>query len=155
GRYSLWSSIGLSIALGTSMGHFRALLAGGHAMADHFLTAPPGRNLPALPARLTLWYANFWQAEPHVVVAYAQALHLLPAFQQQRDMESLGKQVSQNGQYVDIPTGTIVWGSAGTNGQHSFHQLLHQGTHLIPADFIAVARSTSANQAMHEQLLAN
>ncbi|HWK55620.1 MAG TPA: glucose-6-phosphate isomerase, partial [Hyphomicrobiales bacterium] len=102
GRYSLWSSIGLAIALGTSMGHFRALLAGGHAMDDHFLTTPPARNLPILLALLAVWYANFWHAETHAVLPYAQSLHLLPAFLQQLDMESLGKQVRQDGHYSHV-----------------------------------------------------
>jgi glucose-6-phosphate isomerase len=155
GRYSLWSAIGLPLALGTSMEHFRALHAGAHAMDEHFRSAPLERNLPVLMALLALWYGNFWGAESHVVLPYAQPLHLLPAFLQQLDMESLGKQVRKDGSYLDTPSGAIVWGSAGTNGQHSFHQLLHQGTHLIPADFIAIAESSSANREMHAQLLAN
>jgi glucose-6-phosphate isomerase len=155
GRYSLWSAIGLPLALGTSMAHFRALHAGAHALDEHFRTAPLARNLPVLMALLALWYGNFWGAQSQVILPYAQPLHLFPAFLQQLDMESLGKQVRRDGSYLDTPSGSIVWGSAGTNGQHSFHQLLHQGTHLIPADFIAVAESSSLNREMHEQLLAN
>jgi len=155
GRYSLWSAIGLAIALGTSMHTFTELLAGAHAMDKHFLTAPLQANMPVLMALLAVWYSNFWQAESQVVLPYSQLLHLFPAFLQQLDMESLGKQVHSDGSGVDAVTGAIVWGSAGTNGQHSFHQLLHQGTHLIPADFIAIARSASANREQHEQLLAN
>jgi len=155
GRYSLWSAIGLPIALGTSMDHFRALLAGANAMDEHFRSAPLGRNLPVLMGLLALWYSNFWGAQSQVVLPYTQALHLFPAFLQQLDMESLGKQVRKDGSYLDTASGMIVWGSAGTNGQHSFHQLLHQGTHLIPADFIAIAESSSSNREMHEHLLAN
>lgn len=155
GRYSLWSAIGLPIALGVGMANFRALLEGAAMMDEHFRTAPLEHNMPVLMALLTLWYANFWQAESHAVLPYAQNLHLFPAFLQQLDMESLGKQVRKDGSSLDIATGSIVWGSAGTNGQHSFHQLLHQGTHLIPADFIAVAESVSRNREQQEQLLAN
>ncbi|MDR0781642.1 MAG: glucose-6-phosphate isomerase [Pseudomonadales bacterium] len=155
GRYSLWSAIGLPLALGTSMAHFRALHAGAHALDEHFRNAPLPRNLPVLLALLALWYGNFWGAQTQVVLPYAQPLLLFPAFLQQLDMESLGKQVRKDGAYLDTQSGAIVWGSAGTNGQHSFHQLLHQGTHLIPADFIAVAQSSSANHDMHRQLLAN
>jgi glucose-6-phosphate isomerase len=155
GRYSLWSAIGLSVALGIGMDNFRALLAGAHAMDEHFRNSPLERNLPVLLALLNLWYFDFLGAESQVVLPYAQNLHLLPAYLQQLDMESLGKTVRKDGSTLDAPSGGIVWGSAGTNGQHSFHQLLHQGTHLIPADFIAVAASSSGNRTMHLQLLAN
>jgi glucose-6-phosphate isomerase len=155
GRYSLWSSIGLSIALGCGMANFRALLSGAHAMDEHFRTAPLKANMPVLMALLALWYHNFWQAESVVILPYAQNLHLFPAFLQQLDMESLGKQVRRDSSPMTVVSGGIVWGSAGTNGQHSFHQLLHQGTHLIPADFIAVKCSASHNREMQENLLAN
>lgn len=155
GRYSLWSAIGLPIALGVGMANFRALLQGASAMDEHFRSAPLERNMPVLLALLTLWYANFWGAESQAILPYAQNLHLFPAFLQQLDMESLGKQLRKDGQRLDTASGSIVWGSAGTNGQHSFHQLLHQGTHLIPADFIAVAESASGNREQQEQLLAN
>jgi glucose-6-phosphate isomerase len=155
GRYSLWSAIGLSIALGTGMENFRAMLSGAHAMDEHFRTAPLAANMPVMMALLALWYHNFWQTESAVVLPYAQNLHLFPAFLQQLDMESLGKQVRRDASPMTVVSGGIVWGSAGTNGQHSFHQLLHQGTHLIPADFIAVKESASANREMHEHLLAN
>lgn len=155
GRYSLWSAIGLSVALGVGMANFRSLLKGANAMDEHFRTAPLAQNMPVLMALLNLWYLNFWHAESQVILPYAQNLHLFPAFLQQLDMESLGKQVRKDGQLLDTCSGGIVWGSAGTNGQHSFHQLLHQGTHLIPADFIAIAESGSANVEQHEQLLAN
>ena len=155
GRYSLWSAIGLSVALGTGMDNFRALLQGAHEMDEHFRTAPLDENMPVMMALLAFWYHNFCQAESQVILPYAQNLHLFPAFLQQLDMESLGKQVQTNSQPLRIVSGGIIWGSAGTNGQHSFHQLLHQGTHLIPADFIAVRESASSNQEMHDNLLAN
>jgi len=155
GRYSLWSAIGLPVALGLGMANFRALLAGAHAMDAHFRSAPLAENMPVLMALLALWYHNFWEAESAVVLPYVQNLHLFPAFLQQLDMESLGKQVGRDGSPLGSGSGGIVWGSAGTNGQHSFHQLLHQGTHLIPADFIAVVESTSSNREQQAHLLAN
>jgi glucose-6-phosphate isomerase len=158
GRYSLWSAIGLPLALGLGMDNFRALLQGGHCMDEHFKTAPLEQNIPVVMALLNIWYFNFFQAESQVTLPYSQNLHLLPAFLQQLDMESLGKSVRKDGSTVDSPTGSIVWGSAGTNGQHSFHQLLHQGSHLIPAEFIAVARSHyTSPEALeqHQHLLAN
>ncbi|MDY6983890.1 MAG: glucose-6-phosphate isomerase, partial [Pseudomonadota bacterium] len=155
GRYSLWSAIGLPVALGVGMANFRALLHGAHEMDEHFRSAPLERNLPVLLALLAVWYLNFLGAESQVLLPYAQNLALFPAFLQQLDMESLGKSVDRNGQAIDGASGGIVWGSAGTNGQHSFHQLLHQGTHLIPADFIAIANSASSNDVQHKQLLAN
>jgi glucose-6-phosphate isomerase len=155
GRYSLWSAIGLPVALGIGMAGFRALLEGAHAMDEHFRSAPLAQNMPVLLALLNLWYFNFWNAESQVILPYLQNLHLLPAFLQQLDMESLGKSVRKDGKPLHTTSGGIVWGSAGTNGQHSFHQLLHQGTHLIPADFIAVCESTSGNREQQLQLLAN
>ena len=155
GRYSLWSAIGLPVALGVGMANFRALLHGAHRMDEHFRHAPLESNLPVLLALLALWYLNFLGAETQVQLPYAQNLALFPAFLQQLDMESLGKSVDRTGRAVEGASGGIVWGSAGTNGQHSFHQLLHQGTHLIPADFIAVAYSASRNDVQHRQLLAN
>src|SRR5690606_9082741 len=147
--------IGLPIALGLGMENFRALLAGAHAMDEHFRAAPLERNLPVLLGLLAVWYLNIFGAESQVVLPYAQALHLLPAFLQQLDMESLGKSVSRDGAALGIASGGILWGSAGTNGQHSFHQLLHQGTHLIPADFIAVAQSHYDDAEAQRHLLAN
>ncbi|MEY4642818.1 MAG: hypothetical protein RLZZ227_2812 [Pseudomonadota bacterium] len=155
GRYSLWSAIGLPVALGVGMTHFRSLLEGAHAMDEHFRTAPFERNLPVIMALLNLWYLNCLGAESQVVLPYAQNLHLFPAFLQQLDMESLGKSVAVDGSTLAGASGGIVWGSAGTNGQHSFHQLLHQGTHLIPADFIAVVQSATGNREQQRQLLAN
>ena len=155
GRYSLWSAIGLPVALGIGMDNFRALLAGAHDMDNHFRSTPATQNIPVMMALLDCWYQNFFATESRVVLPYSQQLHLFPAYLQQLDMESLGKSVTKEGAPVDVDTGGIIWGSAGTNGQHSFHQLLHQGTHLIPADFIAIAESASSNKEQHQQLLAN
>lgn len=156
GRYSLWSAIGLSIALATSMQIFRELLAGAEEMDTHFLNSPLEKNMPVRMALLAIWYRNFWHCGSHVVLPYAQDLHLLPSFLQQLEMESLGKSVATDGHGLTIDTGPVIWGSAGTNGQHSFHQLLHQGTSMIPADFIAVARSSwPQDQQQYQHLLAN
>ncbi len=155
GRYSLWSAIGLAVALGTGMDSFMALLQGAHEMDEHFRLSPLAENIPVMMALLAIWYLNFWAAQSQVVLPYAQNLHLFPAYLQQLDMESLGKRVRRDGTELDTPSGGIIWGSAGTNGQHSFHQLLHQGSHLIPADFIAIAASSSNLQTSHQQLLAN
>jgi glucose-6-phosphate isomerase len=159
GRYSMWSAIGLPVALGVGMDSFRSLLDGAHAMDLHFRDSPLAENLPVIMALLAVWYLNFLGAQSQVVLPYAQNLHLFPAFLQQLDMESLGKSVMRNGLSPTTATGGIIWGSAGTNGQHSFHQLLHQGTHLIPADFIATARSHYNESPLaleqHQHLLAN
>lgn len=155
GRYSLWSAIGISVALGIGMQNFRSLLQGAHALDEHFRTAPPAQNLPVILALLTHWYYHCFGAQTHVVLPYIQNLHLLPAFLQQLDMESLGKSVDRDGNTLGCESGGIIWGSAGTNGQHSFHQLLHQGTRLIPADFIAAVESHSGNRESHLHLLAN
>ncbi|MGA0805053.1 MAG: glucose-6-phosphate isomerase [Pseudohongiellaceae bacterium] len=155
GRYSLWSAIGLPLVLGLGMPAFRALLAGAHAMDEHFRTAPVETNMPLLMALLNLWYTNFFGAQSKVILPYAQNLQLLPAFLQQLDMESLGKGVRRDGSTLGTDSGSILWGSAGTNGQHSFHQLLHQGSLLIPADFIAVLQSHGSQREQHLQLLAN
>lgn len=156
GRYSLWSAIGLSIALATSMSVFEQLLAGAADADSHFLTSPLKHNVPVLMGMLTIWYRNFWQCDSHVVLPYAQDLHLLPAFLQQLEMESLGKSVDQHGCALAAQSGPVIWGSAGTNGQHSFHQLLHQGTRMIPADFVAVAHTSCVDdQQQHQHLLAN
>lgn len=155
GRYSLWSAIGLPIALGTGMANFRELLAGAHAMDEHFRTSPLDENMPLLMALLAIWYLNFFKAESQVILPYIQNLHLFPAFLQQLDMESLGKSVHKDGSSHTLDTGGLIWGSAGTNGQHSFHQLLHQGTHLVPADFIASVNSSTDELEQHQHLLAN
>lgn len=163
GRFSLWSAIGLPVALGIGMDNFRALLNGANTMDQHFKLAPLRENIPVLMALLNIWALNFFKAETQVILPYAQNLSLFPAFLQQLDMESLGKSVRKDGSPVALDigsTGGIVWGSTGTNGQHSFHQLLHQGTHLIPADFIAVAKSHYDEESLqheesHQHLLAN
>jgi len=159
GRFSLWSSIGLSIALATDMPCFFELLAGAHAMDMHFRDTPAEQNLPIKLGLLSIWYRNFCRLNSHAILPYAQDLHLLPAYLQQLDMESLGKSVDLNGQPSQQDTGAIVWGSAGTNGQHSFHQLLHQGTQVVPAEFLAIARAASPGSArddeQHQHLLAN
>ncbi|MEX2366386.1 MAG: glucose-6-phosphate isomerase, partial [Pseudohongiellaceae bacterium] len=155
GRYSLWSAIGLPVALGIGFDNFHALLKGAHAMDEHFRTAPLMQNMPVIMALLNIWYLNFFAAESQVILPYEQNLHLFPAFLQQLDMESLGKSVKKDGTPVHWNTGAIVWGSAGTNGQHSFHQLLHQGTHLIPADFIASVQTHYDHAEQNQHLLAN
>jgi len=156
GRFSLWSAIGLPIALAVGMPEFRQLLAGAALADQHFASAPMAANVPVLMGLLAIWYRNFWGAGSHAVLPYAQDLELLPGFLQQLEMESLGKSVRHDGQAAEHDTGPVIWGSAGTNGQHSFHQLLHQGSDLIPADFIAVARPTVAdNMTQHRHLLAN
>jgi glucose-6-phosphate isomerase len=155
GRYSLWSAIGIAIALGVGMPHFRNMLAGAHAMDEHFRTAQLAENMPVILGLLTHWYYHCFGASTHAVLPYVQNLHLFPAFLQQLDMESIGKSVTTDGKPLHGNSGGILWGSAGTNGQHSFHQLLHQGTHLIPADFIAAFTTTSHNREAHLHLLAN
>ena len=156
GRYSLWSAIGLSIALVVGMDHFEELLDGAHAMDEHLRSAPFGENLPVLMALLGIWYHNFFGAESHVVLPYDQYLHRLPAYLQQADMESNGKRVSRDNRPIaDYTTGPIIWGEPGTNGQHAFYQLIHQGTRLVPADFIAPALSHNELGDHHPKLLAN
>jgi glucose-6-phosphate isomerase len=155
GRYSLWSSIGLPIALAVGAAHFDALLAGANDLDEHFRTAPLARNLPVVLGLLGVWNANFLGADTHAVLPYDQHLRRLPAFLQQLDMESNGKSVDAHGQPMDVLTGPIVWGEPGTNGQHAFYQLLHQGPRLVSSDFLAAAESGHALPEHHELLLAN
>ncbi|HEX3209281.1 MAG TPA: glucose-6-phosphate isomerase [Geminicoccaceae bacterium] len=155
GRYSLWSAIGLPIALAVGFERFEELLAGGHAMDEHFRTAPLERNLPVIMGLLGVWYRNFLRACSHAVLPYDQHLHRLPAYLQQADMESNGKSTDRDGHPVDYKTGPILWGEAGTNGQHAFYQLIHQGTELIPADFLAAAFSQTPLGDHQDKLLAN
>ncbi len=155
GRYSLWSAIGLSIALACGMQTFERLLAGAKAMDVHFGEAELDKNLPVILALLEVWYVNFWGAQSHAVLPYEQNLAQLPAFLQQLTMESNGKSVTRDGKPVRCGTCPVVWGAAGTNGQHSFHQLLHQGTWLIPADFIVPWRSHTLLANQHMILVAN
>ena len=155
GRYSLWSAIGLPIAIAAGMERFRALLAGAHAMDLHFRDAPFERNMPVTLALLGVWYANFFGAETHAALAYDQRLDRFAAHLQQLDMESNGKRVTVDSAPVDHATGPIVWGEPGTDGQHAFFQLLHQGTRLVPADFIVAARCDHALPDQHRLLVAN
>jgi glucose-6-phosphate isomerase len=155
GRYSLWSAIGLPIAISVGFDRFRALLDGAHAMDVHFKTAPLERNMPVILALLGVWYGDFLGASAHAVLPYDQYLHRLPAYLQQADMESNGKRVTLEGTEVSWNTGAILFGEPGTNGQHSFYQLIHQGTHLIPCDFIAPAQSHNPMGSHHAILLSN
>ncbi|MFU8837523.1 MAG: glucose-6-phosphate isomerase [Thiohalomonadaceae bacterium] len=155
GRYSLWSSIGLSIALAIGMDNFEALLTGAHAMDRHFQEAPPEQNLPMIMGLIGLWYNSFFGFPSQAILPYDQGLHRFPAYLQQADMESNGKRVDRHGQLVDYPTGAILWGEPGTNGQHAFYQLIHQGSHIIPVDFIAPLQSQHIFPHHHPILLAN
>lgn len=154
GRYSLWSAIGLPIALGCGFDIYEQLLAGAHSMDRHFAEAPLSENLPVLMALIHFWYRQCWHTSSQVVLPYAQRLAKFPAWLQQLDMESLGKGVDRSGQHLNYPSGSVIWGTEGSNGQHSFHQLLHQGTDMIPADFIAVRQPTSELEEQHRWLLA-
>jgi glucose-6-phosphate isomerase len=155
GRYSLWSAVGLSIMLSVGSENFRELLEGGHAMDEHFRTAEPERNLPWILALLGIWYINFFGAATHALLPYDQYLHRFPAYFQQADMESNGKSVRRDGSGVDYATGPILWGEPGTNGQHAFYQLIHQGTRLIPCDFLAPLESHNPLGNHHLLLLSN
>ncbi len=155
GRYSLWSSIGLSIALSVGMENFDELLSGGHEMDEHFRTAPLESNMPVILALLGIWYINFFGARTHAILPYDQYLHRFPAYLQQADMESNGKSITRDGLPVDYATGPVVWGEPGTNGQHAFYQLLHQGTMLIPADFIGALETHNLLGEHHQILLSN
>jgi len=155
GRYSLWSAIGLSIALAIGMDNFEQLLSGAHEMDQHFHTAPFEQNLPVILGMLGVWYNNFFNAESHAILPYDQYLQYFPAYFQQGDMESNGKTITKQGKRVDYSTGPIIWGQPGTNGQHAFYQLIHQGSKLIPADFIAPVESLNPIGDHHRILLAN
>ncbi len=155
GRYSLWSSIGLSVAIYIGMDRFESLLQGAYEMDQHFRQAPLEENIPVVLALLGVWYNNFYNAESHVLLPYDQHLHRFPAYFQQGDMESNGKSVTRDGQNVDYATGPIIWGELGITGQHAFYQNLHQGTHLVPADFIVPVDSLNPVGDHHLVLLAN
>jgi glucose-6-phosphate isomerase len=155
GRYSMDSAIGLSTMLAIGPDNFRAMLSGFHEMDEHFRSAPFERNLPVLMGLLAVWYSNFFGAQTAAVLPYEQYLKRFPAYLQQLTMESNGKRVTRDGVAVDYDTGPIYWGEPGTNGQHSFYQLIHQGTRLIPCDFIAFARSLNPLGRHHDMLLAN
>jgi glucose-6-phosphate isomerase len=155
GRYSLWSSIGLSIAISIGFEQFEQMLAGAREMDLHFQNAPLERNMPVIMALLGIWYSNFLKAESTAVIPYCERLLLLPSYLQQLDMESNGKATTLNGEPVDYDTGAILWGQTGTNGQHAFFQLLHQGTRTVPIDFIAAAKDNLSNDNHHRVLLGN
>ncbi|HLK40396.1 MAG TPA: glucose-6-phosphate isomerase [Polyangiaceae bacterium] len=156
GRYSLWSAIGLPIALAIGMDRFEEMLAGGHAMDEHFRTAPLESNVPVILGMLGVWYSNFFGAATHAILPYDQYLSRFAAYFQQGDMESNGKRVDREGRTVDdYTTGPIVWGEPGTNGQHAFYQLLHQGTRVVPCDFLAPLETHNPMSRHHEVLLAN
>jgi glucose-6-phosphate isomerase len=155
GRYSLWSAIGLPVAIAIGAENFRALLAGAHAMDRHFAEAPLARNLPALLGLIDVWYRNFHGFTSRSVAPYHQGLKRLPAYLQQLEMESNGKRVDMGGDTVPFATSPVVWGEPGTNGQHAYFQMLHQGTDVIPVEFIAVKRPAHHLPDLHTKLLAN
>ncbi|QHL88840.1 glucose-6-phosphate isomerase [Nibribacter ruber] len=155
GRYSLWSAIGLSICCTIGFENFRALLDGAHAMDQHFQKTPFEKNAPVILALLGIWYNNFFSAEAHALLPYDQYMHRFAAYFQQGDMESNGKSVDRNSQPVNYQTGPIIWGEPGTNGQHAFYQLIHQGTKLIPCDFLAPAVTHNPLSDHHPKLMAN
>jgi len=155
GRYSLWSAIGLSLALTIGMENFEDMLAGARELDQHFLTAPFAVNLPVILALLGIWHTNFLGAHTHAILPYDQYLARFPAYLQQLEMESNGKRVTRDGDAVDYATCPVIWGEPGTNGQHAFYQLLHQGTRLVPADFIAPIRTHNALGEHHRLLIAN
>jgi glucose-6-phosphate isomerase len=155
GRYSLWSAIGLSIALSLGFGNFEQLLSGAHAMDHHFAETPAEHNLPVLLALIGIWYNDFYGTETEAILPYDQYMHRFAAYFQQGNMESNGKYVDRNGQPVSYQTGPIIWGEPGTNGQHAFYQLIHQGTKIVPCDFIAPAISHNPLSDHHAKLLSN
>jgi len=155
GRYSLWSAIGLPIALSIGFENFEELLTGAHEMDNHFKDAPIEENIPVILALLGIWYNNFFESETQAILPYDQYMHRFAAYFQQGDMESNGKYVDRSGENVEYQTGPVIWGEPGTNGQHAFYQLIHQGTKLIPCDFIAPAQSHNPLGKHHQMLLSN
>jgi glucose-6-phosphate isomerase len=155
GRYSLWSAIGMPIALSIGFKNFEELLLGAHQMDNHFKDTPFEENIPVILALLGIWYNNFFEAETQAILPYDQYLHRFAAYFQQGDMESNGKCVNRNGEKINYQTGPVIWGEPGTNGQHAFYQLIHQGTKLIPCDFIAPAQSHNPLGQHHNMLLSN
>ncbi|NNK38466.1 MAG: glucose-6-phosphate isomerase [Xanthomonadales bacterium] len=155
GRYSLWSAIGMTIAIRVGFDRFEELLEGAHAMDRHFTESPPERNLPLTLALLGIWYNNFFGAETHALLPYDQYLSRFAAYFQQGDMESNGKSIDREGRRVDYQTGPVIWGEPGTNGQHAFYQLIHQGTKRVPADFIGFVESLNPVGDHHDKLMAN
>ncbi len=155
GRYSVWSAIGLSIAIYLGMDNFEALLSGAYQVDNHFRNTPFKENIPVIMALLGIWYNNFFGAKSHAILPYDQYLKSFPAYFQQGDMESNGKSVNRQGEWVDYDTGPVIWGQPGTNGQHAFYQLIHQGTQLIPCDFLAAVNSQNPMGDHHNILLSN
>ncbi len=155
GRYSIWSAIGLPLAIAIGMQQFREFLAGAHAMDVHFQQAPLERNMPVLLALIATWYRQFFHTSSQLIAPYHQDLQLFPTYLQQLEMESNGKRVTRLGKAVNTPTAPIIWGSAGTNGQHAYFQLLHQGTDVIPVDFITALKPSHTHHQQHQALLAN
>jgi glucose-6-phosphate isomerase len=155
GRYSLWSAIGLSIAVDIGFDNFVELLSGGHEMDEHFRTAPLDENLPATLGLVGIWYNNFFGAQTQAILPYDQYMHRFAAYFQQGDMESDGKSINRDGERVDVSTGPIIWGEPGTNGQHAFYQLIHQGTKIVPCDFIAPIETHNPVGEHHPILLSN
>jgi glucose-6-phosphate isomerase len=155
GRFSLWSAVGLSVSLAVGYSQFDELLLGAHAMDKHFETTEFDKNIPVQLALLSIWYNNFFNAESEAVIPYTQYLQKLPSYLQQAIMESNGKSVDRNGKKVSYQTGNIIWGEPGTNSQHAFFQLIHQGTKLIPADFIGFKESLFGDKDHHDKLMAN
>jgi len=154
GRYSLWSSIGLSIACYIGMDNFETLQAGAHLMDNHFRTASLENNIPVILALIGVWFHNFFMAESYTLLRYYQYMHRFAAYFQQGDMESNGKSITRSGQRVNYTTGPVVWGEPGTNGQHAFYQLIHQGTRLIPCDFLApVNTHNPVSDGLHHTIL--
>ncbi|CAN0200293.1 unnamed protein product, partial [Chrysoparadoxa australica] len=155
GRYSLWSAIGMSIACAIGFDNFTKLLEGAEAMDQHFLNTKNSENLPTLLALIGIWYNNFYNAQTQAILPYDENMHAFSAYLQQGDMESNGKSVDRNGNRVSHETGPVIWGEPGTDGQHAFYQLIHQGTKLIPCDFLAAAVSQNPLGDHHEKLIAN
>jgi glucose-6-phosphate isomerase len=155
GRYSLWSAIGLSIAISIGMDNFEELLMGAHLADQHFRDTPLDKNIPVTMALLGVWYNNFFKVESHALLPYDQSLYFFADYFQQGDMESNGKSTTVDGKKIDYNTGAIIWGQTGTNGQHAFYQLIHQGTKLIPCDFLAAAQGHYASPVHHDILISN
>lgn len=155
GRFSVWSTIGLSLCIAIGWDNFSKFLDGAHWMDNHFTTEPTEKNIPKMMALLGIWYHNFFGASSYTVLPYDQYMHRFPAYLQQADMESNGKTIDRNGEWVNYQTGPIVWGEPGTNGQHAFYQLIHQGTELIPCDFIGFCKSHNKVGDHHSKLMAN
>ena len=155
GRYSLWSAIGLSIAISIGFERFEELLTGAHDMDEHFRSASLELSLPVTLALLGIWYNDFFDAQTHAILPYDQYLHRFPAYFQQGDMESNGKSATREGLPADVSTGPVIWGEPGTNGQHAFYQLIHQGTKLVPCDFLAPAKSHNPLGDHHAILISN